>query len=307
MQKQQVQDIDHKIAQRIYDRRYDLGLTTTDVARKMGMSQAAYSRMESGKVVISVSRILKIAEILRTDIPSLVNGHQTLSSLGTTDTGEILCRGGLPDEGAAEPILPQAKRNDAETVQSESNPQPDLADQITRIITAFLAKNAVTAEQLPSLIGSVREALSPSSCGKDLGHREGEIEQISTATKISQSSIPSREAASSATALAPDQRIITDELTNIHARRISQAEKLTPATDPRDSIHHKFIYCLECGAPFQSLKKHLGAQHEITPEDYREKWGLPIDYPMSAPAYSSKRSLIAKNIHHGRLKKRVRR
>ncbi len=61
------------------------------------------------------------------------------------------------------------------------------------------------------------------------------------------------------------------------------AEPLKPAVNARKSVHDDFIICLEDGKKFKSLKRHLRTQYNMTPEQYREKWGLPADYPMVGP------------------------
>jgi predicted transcriptional regulator len=72
-----------------------------------------------------------------------------------------------------------------------------------------------------------------------------------------------------------------------------------PAVNPRKSIHPEFLICLEDGKKFKSLKRHLRAQYSMTPEQYREKWSLPADYPMVAPAYAKARSQLAKQMGLG--------
>lgn len=77
------------------------------------------------------------------------------------------------------------------------------------------------------------------------------------------------------------------------------AEKPRPAVDPKKSVHDDFIVCLENGLKFKSLKRHL-ATLGMTPEEYREKWGLPASYPMVAPAYAAARSALAKSMGLGK-------
>ena len=67
-----------------------------------------------------------------------------------------------------------------------------------------------------------------------------------------------------------------------------------PAVAINRSIRPEAIYCLECGTPHTSIKRHLSAQHGLTPEAYRAKWNLRPDYPMVTVAYSAKRSELAK-------------
>lgn len=77
-------------------------------------------------------------------------------------------------------------------------------------------------------------------------------------------------------------------------------EELKPAVPIRKSVSPDYIICLEDGKKFKSLKRHLRTHYNLTPEEYREKWGLPADYPMVAPNYSATRSRLAKDNGLGR-------
>ena len=72
-----------------------------------------------------------------------------------------------------------------------------------------------------------------------------------------------------------------------------------PAVSIRRSVTSDHIVCLEDGLKFKSLKRHLRTYHNMTPEEYRAKWGLPADYPMVAANYSEKRAELAKKIGLG--------
>jgi len=78
------------------------------------------------------------------------------------------------------------------------------------------------------------------------------------------------------------------------------ADPLKPAVPVKKSIFKEYIICLEDGQKFKSLKRHLRSKYGLSPEDYRQKWGLPPDYPMVAPGYSEKRSKLAKKMGLGR-------
>lgn len=79
-----------------------------------------------------------------------------------------------------------------------------------------------------------------------------------------------------------------------------------PAVPPKKSVTSDFIICLEDGKKFKSLKRHLRTQYNMSPEDYREKWGLPPDYPMVAPNYAQARSNLAKQMGLGQQRRRKR-
>lgn len=78
------------------------------------------------------------------------------------------------------------------------------------------------------------------------------------------------------------------------AEQAPQPEERKPAVPVRKSVGQDYIVCLEDGKKFKSLKRHLRTHYNLTPEEYREKWGLPPEYPMVAPNYSQTRSRLAK-------------
>ena len=77
------------------------------------------------------------------------------------------------------------------------------------------------------------------------------------------------------------------------------AEPLKPAVPIKKSISDDYIVCLEDGRKFKSLKRHLRTRYNQTPEQYRARWQLPVDYPMVAPGYAEKRSRMAKDMGLG--------
>jgi predicted transcriptional regulator len=77
-------------------------------------------------------------------------------------------------------------------------------------------------------------------------------------------------------------------------------EKPQPAVPVKKSVFPDYIVCLEDGKKLKMLKRHLQTHYSLTPDQYREKWGLPRDYPMVAPNYAEKRSALAKSIGLGR-------
>ena len=101
-------------------------------------------------------------------------------------------------------------------------------------------------------------------------------------------------------------------INQVHAAltRVSSAtgelpsEPLKPAISVKKSIAPDFIVCLEDGKKFKSLKRHLRTQYKMTPEQYREKWGLGADYPMVAPNYAAARSQLAKQMGLGQQRRR---
>lgn len=88
-----------------------------------------------------------------------------------------------------------------------------------------------------------------------------------------------------------------------HPAQIKKREpRPTPAIAVEKSVTDEVIYSLEDGKPYKSLKRHLKSKYGMSPEDYRQKWSLPPDYPMVAPAYARERSKLAKRSGLGKHK-----
>ena len=82
-------------------------------------------------------------------------------------------------------------------------------------------------------------------------------------------------------------------------QRQASVEELKPAVSIKRSVQPDHIICLEDGKKFKSLKRHLMSHYNLTPQEYREKWGLAGDYPMVAPSYALARSELAKKMGLG--------
>ena len=130
----------------------------------------------------------------------------------------------------------------------ESFDQSGTVQLTADIVSAFVANNKVTSEQLSTLIADVHKALVRAP----------------------------------AAAATPEQK------------------PLVPAVAIKKSITADYIISLEDGQKFKSLKRHLRGQYNMTPDEYRAKWGLPRDYPMVAPNYAKARSELAKSMGLGR-------
>jgi predicted transcriptional regulator len=82
-------------------------------------------------------------------------------------------------------------------------------------------------------------------------------------------------------------------------RELPEAQR-QPAVTVRSSVKPDYIVCLDCGVKVKTLKRHLQSAHGLDPKQYRERWGLKTDYPMTARAYSKRRSAMAQQIGLGR-------
>ena len=118
----------------------------------------------------------------------------------------------------------------------------------TKIVSAYIGKNAMPGTELPTLIDRVFQSLASVATGS---------------------------------AAVPQERP-------------------APAVPVKKSVFADHIVCLEDGKKMKMLKRHLMTSYGMTPEAYRERWGLPPDYPMVAPSYAEKRSTLAKTIGLGR-------
>lgn len=88
-------------------------------------------------------------------------------------------------------------------------------------------------------------------------------------------------------------------LSNVEKGAEAPSERLTPAVSVRKSVTPEYIICLEDGKKLKMLKRHLKTAYNMTPDEYRDRWGLPSDYPMVAPNYARQRSKLAKAIGLG--------
>ncbi len=101
---------------------------------------------------------------------------------------------------------------------------------------------------------------------------------------------------------------LPDIIQNVHTALLQvtsssveiEKEQPKPAVSIRRSITDDYLICLEDGKKFKSLKRHLRTHYDLSPEEYRERWRLPIDYPMVAPNYARARSELAKQMGLGR-------
>ena len=125
--------------------------------------------------------------------------------------------------------------------------KPDLVELTAQIVSAYVSKNAISANDLPQLINDTHAALSRTT-GNPVG---------------------------------------------------AQKDEPKPRVSIKQSVKPDYIICLEDGKKFKSLKRHLRTHYNLSPEEYREKWGLPPDYPMVAPNYARARSDLAKKMGLG--------
>ena len=98
-------------------------------------------------------------------------------------------------------------------------------------------------------------------------------------------------------------RSVHDAISHLSAGGCTEGEALSPAVPVSKSITPDFLICLEDGRKLKMLRRYLRSRYSMTPEEYRERWNLPADYPMVAPNYAKLRSKHAKNIGLGKKKK----
>ena len=95
-------------------------------------------------------------------------------------------------------------------------------------------------------------------------------------------------------------RSVHGALSNVGQEHEAAPERRKPAVPISRSVQHEFIVCLEDGKKLKMLKRYLRSRYDMSPDEYRKRWGLPADYPMVAPAYAARRSDFAKQIGLGR-------
>ncbi|RUW55439.1 transcriptional regulator [Mesorhizobium sp. M1A.F.Ca.ET.072.01.1.1] len=93
---------------------------------------------------------------------------------------------------------------------------------------------------------------------------------------------------------------VNSALAQVNNTAPAHEEPQKPAVNPKRSVFPDYIISLEDGKKYKSLKRHLRTSHDLSPEEYRDKWSLPKDYPMVAPNYSAARSALAKSSGLGR-------
>jgi predicted transcriptional regulator len=104
--------------------------------------------------------------------------------------------------------------------------------------------------------------------------------------------------------LGPD--LLPDLIASVHrtlgqlGQQAQPAEVLTPAVSIRQSVRHDYVVCLDCGYRGKTLRRHVGIRHGLNGDEYRRRWGLRSDHPLTAPAYSEQRSTLAKELGLGR-------
>ncbi|GIX12430.1 MAG: MucR family transcriptional regulator [Paracoccaceae bacterium] len=96
---------------------------------------------------------------------------------------------------------------------------------------------------------------------------------------------------------------VYEKLSDLAREKAEKKQELIPAVPIKKSVTDDYIICLEDGKKLKMLKRHLASAYNMTPEEYRAKWGLKPDYPMVAPSYARKRQALANKIGLGRKKK----
>jgi predicted transcriptional regulator len=103
---------------------------------------------------------------------------------------------------------------------------------------------------------------------------------------------------------------LSELITSVHQALMNVDEKppetLKPAVPKKRSVTPDFIVCLEDGKKLKMLKRHIRTSYNLSPKEYRQKWGLPDDYPMVAPKYAAQRSKLAKKIGLGKSRRKGR-
>jgi predicted transcriptional regulator len=99
---------------------------------------------------------------------------------------------------------------------------------------------------------------------------------------------------------------ISDLITTVHraiaqlGQPVAPEEVFVPAVSVQRSVHQDYVVCLDCGYPAKTLRRHISTQHGLDRDEYLKRWGLRSDHPLTAPAYTGRRSTMAKALGFGR-------
>ncbi len=145
-------------------------------------------------------------------------------------------------------------------------------------------------------------ATAPASVPKRRGRPPGVKRATQPEAQVEPSAIEEVEA--EAKAEAPQTEMMRAEVAADPRATMPELPIHPPAVHPRDSVHKDYIVCLEDGKRMKMLKRHLMSTYRLTPEQYRLRWNLPADYPMTAPNYSKQKSAYAKTMGLGSTKMR---
>jgi predicted transcriptional regulator len=102
---------------------------------------------------------------------------------------------------------------------------------------------------------------------------------------------------------------LSDLITTVHraigqvGQSVAAEEVLVPAVSVRRSVHQDYVVCLDCGYRGKTLRRHISTRHGLRRDEYLTRWGLRNDHPLTAPAYSERRSTLAKSLGLGRKRK----
>jgi predicted transcriptional regulator len=135
---------------------------------------------------------------------------------------------------------------------------------------------------------NTQEALSPA-------------DMLDLATSVASAYLSNNAVAVSEIPVVLDQAF--QAIAKLCATGLANTNRPDPAVPVNQSIYDDYIICLEDGKRLKMLKRHLKSSYNMTPEQYRERWSLPLDYPMVAPNYAKKRSALAMQIGLGRKRK----
>lgn len=169
---------------------------------------------------------------------------------------------------------------------------------MTQIVTAHLATTTVETDRLARLVEELYASIpTPDTVGRPTSQVDATPVEVETAAPV-----PATEPESSATPESPTTHVVVEhesEPTPVKTASGKRARPV-PAVPIKESVYPDFVVCLEDGKKFKSLKRHLMSAYGMTIADYKEKWGLPEEYPTVAPNYTATRRKVAQSIGLGR-------
>lgn len=189
------------------------------------------------------------------------------------------------------------KFQDTEAVDTEAPSRETCLNSAIDLVSAYVSNNSLDSSKLVDLLKDVNSFIKGEVLGSTAAPQGAVAEVVSQREPAPEKAPPApAPRAKAATTASTVQEAAPDPEPK------SESINLRPAVPVKESVpqHGEYIICLEDGKQLKTLKRHLAAKFNMTPEDYRKRWDLPPDYPMVARAYSESRSGLAKRTGFGK-------
>jgi predicted transcriptional regulator len=248
-------------------------------------------------LIVGIAKALKVVEEMETgiaqeDVPqtsAVAPMESALASESVALSAPTLSAG--PDTAVAAAVSPVAGASDV--VVAAAPPEADAAPEPAPVPATAEEKKVARQAEIAAKVASAIAEREARKADRVKARHGREMAAVVATIEATNSGKPQKAKAAAAAAATggPDGEAAAVEGTQFV---FGLREPDDPAVPLSKSIHRRYLVCLEDGVKLQTLKRHLRARYNMTPEAYIAKWRLPADYPMVAPAYSELRSEVAK-------------